>query len=579
MGLFAKTARSGQAACFSVGIFVFFDDYANVLLAGKTLRPLLDLLSVSREKLAFIVDATAAPIASISPVSSWVGFEVGLIQEQIDRIIELEGTEDIGINTSGFAVFLQSIKYRYYPIFMIVLMIVLIYSGRDFGSMLIAERKTRVYQRTDGGDGATRSAAEQEEGNPNKPREDQPLRSWNMVLPVLMLVRGAWSYCLDFGSLPLPYCSTNTFSLQIYLIFYLLIRTGEEDGVDQNLMDKIENSDSYSSLLWGTMGAVVITMIFYGLQPVQDGESLAPWNVAAWKDVFLPGKEKEEGGESKARALMTPFESVDGFLIGMGRVFPALIVLTLAWASGAVMTAVGADRLFSSWIVGGVSPESLPTLSFVISLFMALATGTSWGTMSILFPLITVPSYYASNGDDQLFYAVIAGVLSGSVAGDHMSPISDTTVLTGLACDCNLLSHVGTQAPYVVVTVIISIILGTIPIGYGAWPNIIGILLGAAMVVGFVYGLCVPVMSPTGRFDIFLELYLKYKKDSPLYKLKEDTVKACEGTLEILGVKELSPEEDSEEEVVKVYEVSQDPASEEKKVMPDSDNDEDEGYA
>jgi Na+/H+ antiporter NhaC len=287
------------------------------------------------------------------------------------------------------------------------------------------------------------------------------------------------------------YSSTNTFLPQIFLIFFLLIKTGEDDEVEQNLMDKIENSDSYSSLLWGTMAAVVITIIFYLVQPVKDGESLAPWNVAAWKDVFLPGKEKEEDGESKARVLMTPFESVDGFLYGMGRVFPALIVLTLAWASGSIMVAVGADRLFSSWIVGGVSPESLPTLSFIISLFMALATGTSWGTMSILFPLIMVPSYYAADGNEQLFYAVIAGVLSGSVAGDHMSPISDTTVLTALACDCDLLTHVGTQAPYVVVTVIISIILGTIPIGYDAWPNIIGILLGTVVVVAFVYGLCV----------------------------------------------------------------------------------------
>lgn len=146
IAVFATTARMGQACCFAVGVLVFFDDYANVLLAGETMRPLLDSLSVSREKLAFIVDATAAPVASISPLSSWgmlyalcisycakniwlmyltfvpsfpVGFEVGLIQTEIDKIIEQQGTDDIGINTSGFGVFLQSIKYRYYPIFMI----------------------------------------------------------------------------------------------------------------------------------------------------------------------------------------------------------------------------------------------------------------------------------------------------------------------------------------------------------------------------------------------------------------------------------------------------------------------------
>jgi Na+/H+ antiporter NhaC len=110
---FATSSRTGQACAFAVGCFVFFDDYANVLLAGETMRPLLDSLYVSREKLAYIVDATAAPVASISPVSSWVGFEIGLIESEIARIIEFEGTDDLRIETSGMAVFLQSIKYRY----------------------------------------------------------------------------------------------------------------------------------------------------------------------------------------------------------------------------------------------------------------------------------------------------------------------------------------------------------------------------------------------------------------------------------------------------------------------------------
>ena len=111
---YAKSSRSGQLCAFAVGCMVFFDDYANVLLAGETMRPLLDSLFVSREKLAFIVDATAAPVASISPVSSWVGFEIGLIETEIERIIKQEGGEEnLRIKTSGMAVFLQSIKYRY----------------------------------------------------------------------------------------------------------------------------------------------------------------------------------------------------------------------------------------------------------------------------------------------------------------------------------------------------------------------------------------------------------------------------------------------------------------------------------
>ena len=114
VGKLAKTPKLGQMACFLVGLFIFFDDYANVLLAGETMRPLLDIVYVSREKLAFIVDATAAPVASISPISSWVGFEVGLIQSQIDAIVEIYGEEALGsIKSTGFGVFLQSIKFRY----------------------------------------------------------------------------------------------------------------------------------------------------------------------------------------------------------------------------------------------------------------------------------------------------------------------------------------------------------------------------------------------------------------------------------------------------------------------------------
>ena len=136
-------------------MIIFFDDYANTLLAGQSMRALMDSLFISREKLAFFVDATAAPIASISPVSSWVGFEAGLIQDEIDSLLE-RFPEGITVSDSGFAIFLQSIRYRYYPIFMLLLIILLIATQRDFGPMLIAERKTEVYQRTDGGDGGTR---------------------------------------------------------------------------------------------------------------------------------------------------------------------------------------------------------------------------------------------------------------------------------------------------------------------------------------------------------------------------------------------------------------------------------------
>jgi hypothetical protein len=119
-------------------------------------------------------------------------------------------------------------------------------------------------------------------------------------------------------------------------------------------------------------------------------------------------------------------------------------------------------------------------------------------------------------------------------------------VLSALACDCELLSHVSTQAPYALVVIVISIILGTVPIGYDSWPNIIGILLGCLVIGAFVFGLCPKVISPTGNFDFFVELFLKFNADSPLHQLKADTIKAFNGE-EIDSTKKALDDESAEE--------------------------------
>ena len=164
------------------------------------------------------------------------------------RSIALEGTTDIGIKTTGLGVFMQSIKYRYYPIYMLVLVFVLICSQRDYGNMLIAERKTRVYKRTDGGDGKGKVSQNANEKQ-NQPNEGTPLHWINLVLPVLLLIA---------------------------LVFYLLVQTGEIPGTDQTFMEKIENSDSYSALLWSTFGTALITLLFFLFQIVQDGRFVDP---------------------------------------------------------------------------------------------------------------------------------------------------------------------------------------------------------------------------------------------------------------------------------------------------------------
>ena len=163
-------------------------------------------------------------------ISSWVGFEVGLINDELVKIIAYTEENDLPltIKDSGFAIFLQSIKYRYYPIFMIILMFFLIGFQRDFGPMLLAERQVRVYDRTDGGPNKGKSE-EMEGAGENQPREDQPLLSVNMLIPVIILVA---------------------------LIFLALVRSGDDGSGTQTFMEKIEGSDSYIALLYGVSHVV-----------------------------------------------------------------------------------------------------------------------------------------------------------------------------------------------------------------------------------------------------------------------------------------------------------------------------------
>ncbi|KAL7452746.1 hypothetical protein ACHAWC_004463 [Mediolabrus comicus] len=448
---YVKTSRSAQAASLFSGVIIFFDDYANTLVAGASMRSLADACGVSREKLAFIVDATAAPIASIVPISSWVGFEVGLIQDQLTTILEQDPNPDIA--TTGFGVFLETIQYRYYCIFMLFLLPLLVVSGRDMGPMLIAERKIKVYGRTDGGDGAAKSADGQVKSE-NMPEADTPCKWWNMAVPIASLVG---------------------------YIFYLLAYTGQS-GENDSFMKMMENSNSYQALLWGTMAAALTS------------------------------------------------------------VFGALVCLVLAWATGEIMQAVGLNRLFGEIITGSLDYRVLPTLSFVISVMIAFATGTSWGTMTIMFPLVLVPSYQASGGNAAIFYGVAAGVLAGAVAGDHASPISDTTILASMATECEILAHVKTQAPYAMLVVFWSILVGTIPSGWGAFANWVSILLGLGMMAFHVVFTAEAPINKTGRYDIFTELYLRFSKNTnkTLKKLKEDTVIAYETGEPVLLLRSVS---------------------------------------
>lgn len=499
MGKFATNARVGQFVTYVSGGIIFFDDYANCLVVGGSLKPILDKLNVSREKLAFIVDATAAPIASLVPLSSWIGFEIGLINDELDKIRDgLADGEELYVGSNGITVFLDSLKYRYYSIFMLLFIPMLILLQRDFGPMLVAERKCKIYDRTDGGDGKGNKIAELSTGS--KPEPNTPKRWWNFFVPVFFL---------------------------IFFIFYILIDYGDDGSGTQTTREKVENSDSWVALLWGTMAAALVSVLFFFLQFKKGGDLTFPtFNSLSLFCGFRGNPEETE--DSAPAPLLTVKEATDTFVTGQIKMVPALIVLTLAWAVGAVMTDVGADRLFARWILdSGLNPGALPTISFLIATLLAISTGTSWGTMGILFPLIAGPTYIAAAGDARIFNATVSSILAGAIMGDHVSPISDTTILTCIACDCGLMEHVKTQMPYAGLVALWSVLVGTIPIGYNpGYPNALGIVLGMIFLFISIYFLGAPIVTESGKFDIGTELYLKIVPNAELAKIKEDTA-AC----------------------------------------------------
>lgn len=227
-------------------------------------------------------------------ISSWVGYQVSLIQRQLNILLKrYDG--DLTIKTTGFAVFLQSIKYSYYSFFMLILLLYLILMQRDFGTMLVAERRVRVYDRTDGGPNKGKSA-EIDGDDGNQPHADQPLYGYNLTLPVVILV---------------------------VLVFVLLVETGTIPGEQQSFMDKIENSNSYEALLWSTMATAWLALILYLIQITIPGTGTLAWPKPDVLMSMMPWSKSEV----KPRFLLSVPESVEGFLFGAQRIFLAVVVL------------------------------------------------------------------------------------------------------------------------------------------------------------------------------------------------------------------------------------------------------------
>ncbi|RCK71914.1 MAG: Na+/H+ antiporter [Ignavibacteriae bacterium] len=421
---FAKSPRGGQISAWGLSFLFFFDDYANVLIRGNLMRPITDKLRVSREKLSFIVDAGAATVASIFIISTWIGYEIGLIEHGLKSI---NSTED------AYSVFIATIPYRFYPILTLLLVFLIAVTKRDFGPMLIAERRARTEGKVvrDGAELAANLTAVTDEQSQVK-----KIRWYNGLVPIFVVIIVALTGLYVTGTENLKLNGVTSYSI------------GEI----------ISKSDSYASLLWASFSGGLIAILM-----------------------------------SVAQRILTLKTSIEAWFNGIRSMLLAILILVLAWSIGSVAEELHTADFLVQILRGTLDPHFLPVLTFLIAAIVSFATGTSWGTMAIMMPLViplghtlSIDAGMLPNEVTLILHGNISSVLAGAVFGDHCSPISDTTIMSSMASACDHIDHVRTQLPYAILVAVIGMLIGDIPTAYGFSPYL-SLILGSGILILILY--------------------------------------------------------------------------------------------
>jgi len=398
----AKTRRRGQITTVLMGVIVFFDDYANTLLVGNMMRPLTDKLRISREKLSYLVDSTAAPVASLAIISTWSIFQMSLLNGPY---------EQFGITESPYITFLRSVPYSFYCLLTLVFILMNTISRRDFGPMYKAERRT-----------IQTGAVMQPGANPmtdvSQIESDEKFGKtshWsNAVIPIIGVVSIAMLGLVVTGMRAL------------------------ETGMEPSIRNIIGGADSYASLMWGSYSAGIIAIII-----------------------------------TVSKKLQNLHDAVNAWLTGAKSMLLGCAVLVLAWTLGKVSEDLGTAEYLVNVSSNFLTPQILPAIIFITAAAISFSTGTSWATMSILVPIVIPMALQLIQGTPQdvvtspVFISTFASILSGSVLGDHCSPISDTTILSSTASGSDHIDHVRTQLPYALTVGIVALIFGYFFIGFG----------------------------------------------------------------------------------------------------------------
>lgn len=431
----AKTGVSAQISTWVMGLFVFFDDYANSLIVGPIMRPITDKFKVSREKLAFIIDATAAPVAGLAVISTWVGLEISLIKQ---------GYELIGItNVNAFSIFVETMPYRFYNLFMLFFIVCTAFMGREFAGMLKAERRARAGELHPRRDGAM---IEDVEDKTLEPKENIKLQSSNAVIPLLVLILGA------------------------FVSFYF----SGLGALEGEALESAKANPLTFHTFQATFGAADASVALFQ-------SALLATVVAIFMAVY--------------RKILTVREAIETWGKGWKTMITTIIILLLAWSLSSVIKELGTSRYLVDLLSQSTPKIVLPAAIFMLGSFISFSTGTSYGTMGILMPLAiplanAVGMHGGLEGDALHAYMIvnISAVLTGAIFGDHCSPISDTTILSSMGAGCNHIDHVQTQMPYALAVCAISIFAGYFPVALGLsiWIVLPLGLLVTALVVRFI---------------------------------------------------------------------------------------------
>ncbi len=420
----AKTAKGTQLITWFAGLLVFFDDYANSLIIGPMMRPVADKMKISRERLAFIIDATAAPIAGLAIVSTWIGLEVGLIGDAFNGI---------GVEADAFGVFLNTIPYRFYNILILAFVVITTILLKDFGPMRKAEMRARQGESL----GSEIAIDSVNDHSDLEPKEGVKLSIWNAIIPIGTLIVAAL--------------------IAFYYSGYTSIMSGDDTSLIQIL-----NSSPLSFV------------------SIREAFSASDASIALFQSALLASIVAIV--MAVAQKIFTVPEAIEVWVDGMKTLVITGVILICAWSLSSVIKELGTAKYLIKLLSGTFPAFLLPSLIFVLGAIISFSTGTAYGTMGILMPL-AVPLANSINPDMSFIVVSTSAVLTGAIFGDHCSPISDTTILSSMGAGCNHIEHVRTQMPYALFTALITVVFGYIPAGLGM-P--IYIVLPLAIVAVFI---------------------------------------------------------------------------------------------